>query len=89
MRHACLLILALAVSAAGQNKCADLAKFKLPGVGLEITKAEAIPASASAPSHCQADGMIDQRTGAGGKTYGIGFAIALPDNWNKIGRAHV
>src|ERR1700694_2441152 len=27
--------------------------------------------------------MIDQRTGAGGKTYGIGFAIALPDNWSN------
>ena len=80
-----LIWLALAGSAAGQTstKCLDLTKLRLPGVNLVITKAETIPASASAPSHCQADGMIDQRTGAGGKTYGIGFAIALPDSWNN------
>src|ERR1700680_4321036 len=82
--------LALIPVAFGQtsNKCADLTKFKIPGVGMVITKAEIIPASAagktpSVPSYCQADGMIDQRTGAGGKTYGIGFAVALPQNWNN------
>ena len=62
-----------------------------------ITKATAIPASAASraataetsatsatiPSHCQADGMINERTGSGGKTYGIGFSVALPDNWNN------
>ena len=26
--------------------------------------------------------MIDRRTGAAGRTYGIGFALALPENWN-------
>ena len=69
------------------SKCADLTKFKIPGVPMTITKAETIPASASGtsasvPAHCEADGMINERTGAGGKTYGIGFAVALPDNWN-------
>ena len=85
MKHVSVLILALAVGAAGQTstKCSDLTRFKLPGENLAITKAEAVPASASLPSHCQADGMINERTGAGGKTYGIGFAIALPDNWNN------
>src|SRR5690349_24818109 len=34
------------------------------------------------PAFCRVDGVIDQRTGADGKTYGIGFAVALPDNWN-------
>jgi feruloyl esterase len=28
------------------------------------------------------DGVIDRRVGAEGKEYGIGFAVALPDNWN-------
>src|SRR5579863_277089 len=69
------------------NKCADLTKFKIPGVAMVITKAETIPAasgtSANVPAYCQADGMINERTGAGGKTYGIGFAVALPDNWNN------
>jgi feruloyl esterase len=62
-----------------------------------ITKATAIPESSAPraattetpstsgviPAHCQADGMINERTGANGKTYGIGFSIALPDNWNE------
>jgi feruloyl esterase len=26
--------------------------------------------------------MVDRRTGAGGKPYGIGFAVGLPDEWN-------
>jgi feruloyl esterase len=34
------------------------------------------------PGYCRADGAIDQRTGGNGKPYAIGFAIALPDNWN-------
>src|SRR5271169_6802026 len=90
-----VLMLALLPVAYGQtSKCADLAKFEIPGVALVITKAETVPASApgkspampnvaaALPSFCLAEGMIDRRTGAGGKTYGIGFAVALPDNWN-------
>ncbi|HTH50210.1 MAG TPA: tannase/feruloyl esterase family alpha/beta hydrolase, partial [Candidatus Limnocylindria bacterium] len=74
-----ILVLALLPAAYGQTpgKCADLIKFKFPGVNLVMTKADAVS------SHCEAEGMIDQRTGAGGKSYGIGFAIALPDNWNN------
>jgi tannase/feruloyl esterase len=79
------------------SKCADLTTFKIPGVPMVITKAASIPASAARaaataetsatsatiPAHCQADGMINERTGADGKTYGIGFSLALPDNWNN------
>ena len=79
------------------SKCADLTKFKIPGVPMVITKAATIPASsapgtataetsatsATIPSHCQADGMINERTGADGRTYGIGFSLALPDSWNN------
>src|SRR5580692_5963263 len=79
------------------NKCADLTKFKIPGVPMVITKAATIPTSsgsgsstaetsatsATLPAHCQAEGMINERTGAGGKTYGINFALALPENWNN------
>lgn len=78
------------------NKCAALTNFTIPGVPMVITKAVTIPASsagvrsttetsaasATIPSHCQADGMVNQRTGADGRTYGIGFSLALPDNWN-------
>jgi len=83
------LVLALIPAAYAQtsSKCADLTKFKIPGATMVITKAEMIPASApgtsaNVPAYCRADGMINERTGAGGKTYGIGFAVALPDNWN-------
>src|SRR5580693_5022457 len=83
--------------AATPDRCADLANFKIPGVPLVITKATEIPASSSAaastaetsatsatiPAHCRADGMINERTGADGRTYGIGFSLALPDNWNN------
>jgi pimeloyl-ACP methyl ester carboxylesterase len=34
------------------------------------------------PSYCLASGTIDKRVGAGGKSYAIGFAIALPDQRN-------
>ena len=64
---------------------------------MQITKAEEIPAAprersapgfgpdtipVAIPSYCRADGLIDPRTGVDGKPYAIGFAIALPDNWN-------
>ena len=80
------------------KKCSDLVNLKVEGVNLEITKTEAVPTippgtvrpmpflpdtiGVPIPSYCRADGMIDQRTGVDGGTYGIGFAIALPDNWN-------
>lgn len=35
-----------------------------------------------APPHCRIEGMINERAGAGGVTYGIGFELALPDEWN-------
>ncbi len=80
------------------QKCADLVNLKIPGSTMVITKAEAVPTTppgtirpspfspdtipVAIPPYCRADGMIDQRTGVDGKPYAIGFAIALPDNWN-------
>jgi hypothetical protein len=34
------------------------------------------------PGHCRVEGVINERKGAGGKDYGIKFAIALPDDWS-------
>jgi feruloyl esterase len=39
------------------------------------------PATTTAP-HCLVEGTINQRTGAGGVSYGIGFELALPVDWN-------
>jgi pimeloyl-ACP methyl ester carboxylesterase len=77
-----------------ETPCADMLKFKAPGVALAITKADATPAGAlkipgppgapplALPPYCHVEGVIDKRTGAEGKQYGIGFALALPDQWN-------
>jgi hypothetical protein len=92
--YICLLS---SISAYCQSQsCADLTKFQLPGFALTITQSQEVPAqtpvsdpaqagntvSASLPSYCRADGILDPRTGAEGKHYAIGFAIVLPDNWN-------
>jgi feruloyl esterase len=74
------------------NKCGDLAKFQMPGAQIEITRAEMVAAGRAAggrggaagpmlPAHCRVNGMVDRRTGPDGKTYGIRFAVAMPDNW--------
>jgi feruloyl esterase len=69
-----------AQTAGARRDCADLTKFAMPGV--VVTKAEPVAAAAALPAHCRVDGEIDRRTGVGGKAYTIGFALALPDNWN-------
>ena len=95
MRLKAALLLMLATPLAGvaqSNKCAGMAQLKSPGIVLEITRAAMIPAGpaqggrggatgVTLPAHCRVDGMIDRRTGSDGKTYGIRFAIALPENW--------
>ncbi len=80
------------------QKCADLVNLHIPGTKMIITKAEAVPTTppgtlhaasitgaaipVAIPPYCRAEGVIDQRTGFDNKPYAIGFAIALPDNWN-------
>jgi len=65
---------------------------------VEITKAELVPTAPAGtvpynrfnketipvalPERCQVEGVINRRQGAGGVEYGIGFALALPSNWN-------
>src|SRR5262245_60157063 len=75
--------------------CAALSSLKIPGLELTITKAEWIaegsspptapgapPSPIKLPAFCRVDGVLDNRTGADGKSYGIGFALALPAEWN-------
>jgi len=91
-----LLLAATAFAAFAQapGKCVELSKFQMPGNRIEITRAEMVaagpapglrpgqPAGRPLPSRCRVDGILDRRTGPDGKTYGIRFAIALPDNWS-------
>jgi hypothetical protein len=78
------------------SACAALTALQIPGLSLSITKAEWIAAGSvppapgaggpavtgSLPAYCRLDGVLDRRTGADGKSYGIGFALALPGEWN-------
>ena len=85
---------ALAQPPAPSDPCAALMSLQVPGVALTVTKAERIPAGPTRvgppgagaevklPAYCRLDGVIDRRTGEGGVAYGIGFALALPENWN-------
>jgi hypothetical protein len=82
----------------GALHCANMMKYQALGIKLSITKSEATPAAApgtlrispaapgtvpvAIPAFCKIEGVIDQRTGAEGKSYAIGFALALPDQWN-------
>jgi feruloyl esterase len=59
----------------------------MPQDRVVIRQTQAVAASApgvspAVPAHCRVDGVIDERTGRDGKSYGIGFAVALPVNWN-------
>jgi pimeloyl-ACP methyl ester carboxylesterase len=76
-------------------KCEDLTKFKMEGYNIVINKASTVhggklPPSAFGPpvydgvmpEYCRVDGEIDKRIGHEGKPYAIGFAIAMPKNWN-------
>ncbi len=90
-------ILALFASAAVgfaqvPNKCVDLAKIQIAGANIEITRAEMVAAGPAPggrggaagpvlPAHCRLNGILDRRNGPDGKTYGIHFAVAMPDNW--------
>jgi hypothetical protein len=75
---------AAAAADAGPRACTALTGFNLPDQSLVIREAREVPADAakSVPAHCRVSGVIDPRTGADGKPYGIGFAVALPPRWN-------
>ena len=84
---------AAAQDAAG--RCAALQSHDF-GNDVKITSAVLVPVGPSKaspppgeppmtlvlPAHCRVEGVINERTGAGGKRYGIGFALAMPQDWS-------
>ena len=79
------------------DACAALAGLRDARLRLEVTTVERVPASApgtvraqpylppvpvAIPAYCRVSGRIDDRTGADGTRYGIGFELALPQDWN-------
>jgi feruloyl esterase len=54
-------------------------------VAASAARPAAVPGAPTAPAlpgHCMLEGNIDPHKGADGKDYAIGFALALPDDWN-------
>jgi Tannase and feruloyl esterase len=77
------------------SNCAAIAKLAKPGFVVE--KAEIIPAGpapaadgsgavdhlgAPLPEHCLVQGMLNPRTGADGRKFGLGFDLRMPTKWN-------
>lgn len=69
--------------------CASLAT-NFVAKGLRITAAEVVPAGLTVPGmatpvpmpeHCKVLGKMNERTGADGQPYAIGFEMRLPINW--------
>lgn len=82
--------------APGESACAALGRLQVPGARLSEVTSVWFPAGSAPPqeppwvaplavplpAYCRLDATLDRRTGADGKTYGIGFALALPADWN-------
>ncbi len=63
--------------------CGAVSTAALSIPGLVVTSSTLMPVSGNTPAHCRVFGAIDQRTGADGKPYAIGFDIRLPlSGWN-------
>lgn len=93
-----LLVICNVATAVAQpvQGCTGIKNFAIPGMSLDITKTEWVDEGpppvipfhppltlpGRSPAHCLVQGIIDQRTGVNNVQYGIGFALALPDNWN-------
>jgi hypothetical protein len=87
---------ALAQAAPDEAACAALQQLQVPGAALsEVTAAWFAagspppqeppwvpPLAVPLPAYCKLSATLDRRTGADGKSYGIGFAVALPAEWN-------
>ena len=87
---------ALAQVAPGEAACAALRQLQVPGAALSEVTAEWFaagspppqeppwvpPLAVPLPAYCRLGATLDRRTGADGKSYGIGFALALPAEWN-------
>ena len=84
-----------AEKAAKSSQCAALAK--LAGPSFVVEKAEIVPAGpapaadgsgaadslgAPLPEHCLVQGMLNPRTGADGRKFGLGFDLRMPTKWN-------
>jgi len=84
----------LGTTAGSPISCSRLTSLKAPGFDMAVRQAAAVPAGpvpalpfgpmfkGTLPAYCRVEGVIDERVGHDGKPYAIGFAVAMPENWN-------
>jgi len=75
-----------------EMSCAALAGLEIANTEITLTEKKSAgsfsfggnPDSTTVelPDHCYVEGISNERKGADGKTYGLGFALAMPANWN-------
>lgn len=79
------------VGTAAHSRCLDDYSPEVADLDIEITAAadDGVASMAAQgidadglPPHCLIEGVINRRTGVDGVEYGIGFALALPREWN-------
>ena len=82
--------------AVAEAACSEVAKLQIPGAVLSEMSSQWFsagspppqeppfvpPLAVRLPAYCRLDATLDRRTGADGVEYGIGFALALPADWN-------
>ncbi len=68
-----------AQTVAPKRSCASLLNFDAPGT--VFTKADMVAAADPLPAYCLVQGTINKRVGAGGREFGIGFELRLPEGW--------
>ena len=89
-----LLTPALLASAAALASCATVAPTPVACADLpaalgalkqvRLTSAKEVAADdKGTPAHCQVQGVANERTGADGRPYAIGFEMRLPAAWNR------
>ena len=69
-------------AAAAPKACADVATAMVKLSNVRIVSAKAAPAAEGQPAACIVSGAANERVGADGARYALGFELRLPDKWN-------
>ena len=94
-RMAAAMALAITVAGCGGGSgvaaltCDTITSASLNIDGLKVASAVSVAAKSDGamaaqnyPAHCRVQGSINDRTGADGKPYAIGYEVRLPESWN-------
>ena len=65
-----------------QYACDELMTAPLASTRITLARVNPPSATAALPEHCELEANINERTGADGKRYAIGFHLRLPVGWN-------